>query len=64
MNRVATTGNVIIDFSKLDNNIVDMIKKEVYDRYARCFILDNKEKLPHLNNLKKEYFMEEKTKNL
>lgn len=29
MNRVATTGNVIIDFSKLDNNIVDMIKKEV-----------------------------------
>ena len=41
MNRVATTGNVIIDFSKLDNNIVDMIKKEVYDRYARCFILDN-----------------------
>ena len=51
MNRVATTGNVIIDFSKLDNNIVDMIKKEVYDRYARCFILDNKEKLPHLNKV-------------
>ena len=51
MNRLATTGNVIIDFSKLDNNIVDMIKKEVYDRYARCFILDNKEKLPHLNKV-------------
>ena len=28
-----------------------MIKKEVYDRYARCFILDNKEKLPHLNKV-------------
>ena len=58
MNRVATTGNVIIDFSKLDNNIVDMIKKEVYDRYARCFILDNKEKLP-LENLYSDKFKQE-----
>ena len=56
MNRVATTGNVIIDFSKLDNNIVDMIKKEVYDRYARCFILDNKEKLNKVSIFKERVF--------
>lgn len=51
MNKIATIGNAIINFSKLENNMLEMIKKEVYDRYARSFILENKEKLPHLNNI-------------
>ena len=49
MERTATIGNAVIDFTELDPNIHEMIKKEIYDRFARQFILSNTERLPRLS---------------
>ena len=49
MERTATIGNAVIDFTELDPNIHEMIKKGIYDRFARQFILSNTERLPRLS---------------
>lgn len=48
---IATTGNVVIDFKSLEPSIYEKIKVEVYDRYARQFILSNTERLPRISKI-------------
>lgn len=49
--RTATTGDFTIDVSKLGNDTLGAIRKEVYERFARQFILINAQKLPPTNKI-------------
>lgn len=51
MERTATTGNAIIDLHQLDSNTLNLINQEIYDRYARQFVLSNLRQLPHVSKL-------------
>lgn len=47
--RTASIGNSIINLLQLNPDTLKLIEKEIYDRFARQFILQNAEKLPRLN---------------
>lgn len=47
--RTASIGNSVIDLFQLNPDTLKLIKEEVYDKFARQFILQNAEKLPRLN---------------
>lgn len=49
--RTATIGNSVIDVSKLDDSILEFINKEVYERFARQFVLSNAKNLPRTNKI-------------
>lgn len=49
LERTAVIGNSVIDLFQLNPDTLKLIEKEVYDKFARQFILQNAEKLPRLN---------------
>lgn len=49
--KTATIGNAVIDLSSLNPEVLNLIQKEIYDRFAREFILSNSENLPRVSKL-------------
>lgn len=49
LERTASIGNSVIDLFQLNPDTLKLIEEEVYDKFARQFILQNAEKLPRLN---------------
>lgn len=63
----ASTGKSVIGLEKLNPATLKLIEDEVYDRYARQFVLSNADKLPRVNKFsifREKYYMEEKIKTL
>lgn len=49
MERTATVSNPLIDLHQLDGETLSLINKEIYDRFARQFVLQNSEQLPNVS---------------
>lgn len=49
--RKVVTGNAVIDLKNEDNEILELIQQEIFTRFAREFVLANKDVLPPVGKL-------------